>query len=227
VLALGGAGAGVWFATRDDGAKAQQDDPWGDGSGDQVQPEQPDHDSPDHPDPEEPDEPAPDEAAPTKPDPWATNDPSGGVPAVAARKSRPAATIGTDFTPLPAGVKITPPAGFTSTVTDDAHVYVNASSAAMIALTPLLPGTNDPDELAEMWTSSTGFARTKSMKVTSAGKQRDAVAFTGNGMSQLIVLYIEPDYRVGILYQAPSATFARPAFQREMTNFLEHGVGLP
>src|SRR5690606_30279833 len=123
------------------------------------------------------------------------------------------------FTHIPHGVRITPPAGFAANITDDAYVYVNASRGAMIALTPLLPGTNDPDELADLWASSTGFSKTGSMKVTSAGKQRDAIGFAGNGVKQVIVLYIEPTYRIGLLYQAPSRTFERPAFQREVMNF--------
>ncbi len=232
VLGLGGAGAAVWLATRGDAAKTAQPDqplehdPWDD-RGDHAQPDPPTPDERDEPD--EPDQPAPDEPGPAKPDPWASHDsPSGGdTPAVARKRAAAAAPAGTDFTTIPAGTKVTPPAGFTAAGGDDAQVYVNASRGALIALTPLFPGTNDPDQLAQLWASSTGFARTGQIKVTSAGKQRDAIGFAGKGVSQLIVLYVEPTYRLGLLCQAPTATFARPAFQREMMKFLERGVALP
>ncbi len=232
VLVLGGAGAGIWFATRDDGTKTAEPqpspskDPWDDGSH-QVQPDHPEPDEPDEPDEPEHDEPEPDEPTPAKPDPWAGGNSPSSIDTKLEAATNAAEAIGTSMTEIPHGAKINAPAGFTASITDQAQVDVNPRSGTMIALMPLLPGTNEPDKLAEMWASSTGMKTTGRRKLASAGKQRDAVGFTGNGVGQLIVMYIEPTYRVGIIYQASSAMFARPAFQREVTNFFEHGVVLP
>ena len=69
------------------------------------------------------------------------------------------------------------------------------------------------------------------MKIMSAGKQRAALGFVGelNGVpvQQVIVLYIEPDYRLGVLYQAPVTLFAETGFQRDVMTFFARNVVLP
>jgi hypothetical protein len=82
-----------------------------------------------------------------------------------------------------------------------------------------------------MWSPGTGVSKSGSMKVTSAGKQRPALTFVGqvNGIpvNQIVVLYIEPGYRIGVLYQAPMASFNDPAFHREVMAFFARNVVLP
>jgi serine/threonine protein kinase len=229
VLVLGGIGAGVYFATRDDGKSTspKQPDPWQTGSGSAQPAPAPDPDEPDEP--EQPDE--PDEPAPPKQDPWASADPPAGAANVASAPAKPA-RVGTDQTPIPTGAKLKVGAGFTSVVNDEAHLHVNAHRGITVALAPLFAGTNDPKKLAEMWASQTGVTMTGSMKMTSAGKQRDAVGFSGVGpdgsaINQIIVLYFEPSYRVGVLYQAPAHKFSDSAFQREVVGFFARNVVLP
>ncbi len=252
VLVLGGAGAGVYFATRDGSStSANKPDPWSTDGSNAPGPSE-NSDTPDPwqgsgsnaPAPEEPDAPP----AP-RDDPWAAK---GGSktprlartgadrpasprePAQPASPPEPAkpATIGTAETPIPAGAKLRVGAGFTSTTAPDGHVHVNAGRGIVIAMAPLFAGTNDPVKLGEMWRAQTGVTATGSMKIKSAGKQRDALGFTGVGpdgddVHQVIVLYIEPGYRLGVLYQAPSDLFEDHAFQRQVMDFFARSVVLP
>ncbi len=228
VLALGGAGVGVWFATRE---QEQKKDPW-----DSPTPAEHDDGSSDREeqDPENPvdhwETPAP---APTPPkdDPWDKGASAPAPSVTPAQRPNPAKAIGTAATPIPAGAKLRVASGFTSNVTAQAHVHVNANKGILIALAPLNPGTNDPDELGRQWSSETGVTPTGSMKITSAGKQRPALGFAGqvNGtpVNQVVVLYIEPTYRLGVLYQAPSASFTDKGFQREVMSWFARNVVLP
>ncbi|HEX5060474.1 MAG TPA: protein kinase [Kofleriaceae bacterium] len=232
VLALGGAGAGIFFATRDSGttAKADSEEP-------DEHENTPDKDEPDEH--EQPDEPAqPDKwetPANNGEDPWAPKAQGGRAPKNKVTAAKPAAAnpraIGTDATPIPDGAKVRVGSGYTSQVSSAAHVHVNAAKGILIAMAPLLPGTNDPQKLGEMWTSQTGVTATGSMKIMSAGKLRPALGFAGevNGVpvNQVVVLYIEPDYRVGVLYQAPTASFSDSAFQRDVMTWFARNVVLP
>jgi hypothetical protein len=224
LLALGGAGVGVWFAVR-----APQNSTNGDqvdhrGSDDADESNQDPWEGPNDKDNDDDDPPAP---QPPGEDPWA---PKG---ASSPKNSKPAVrrTVGTAMTPIPAGGKLRVGRGFTSQITDKGHVHINAARGLLIALAPLDGGTNDPDELAQKWIAETGVTVTGSMKVFSAGKQRPALGFIGqvNGtpVNQIIVLYLEPDYRVGVLYQAPSDVFADESFQREVMGFFARSVVLP
>jgi len=230
VLVLGGAGVGVWFATRDSGKTAKADT------------EEPDahEDTPDKEEPEEqPEQPdkwdtpsAPDMPSNNGEDPWAPKAQGGGrASKVVAAKPAASATIGTDSTPIPDGAKLRVGAGYTSQITSEAHLHVNAAKGILIAMAPLLPGTNDPQKLGEMWTSQTGVTATGSMKIMSAGKLRPALGFVGQvnnvPVNQVVVLYIEPGYRVGVLYQAPTASFTDSAFQRGVMTWFARNVVLP
>jgi hypothetical protein len=68
-------------------------------------------------------------------------------------------------------------------------------------------------------------------KVMSHGALRDSASFANviNGVpvDQVIVTYIEPSYRLGVLVQAPASTFADPQFKAWAQDFLANGVALP
>ena len=258
VLVLGGVGAGVYIATRDDDSApaANKPDPWSTNGSDAPAPTE----NSDKPDPWQEsgsDTPAPDEAdEPDEPDPppapqddpWAAKGGSK-TPRVVTTADKPAsptstakagsapdpakpASAGTAETPIPAGAKLRVGAGFTSTTAPDGHVHVNAQRGIVIAMAPLFAGTNDPAKLGDKWRAQTGVTATGSMKIKSAGKQRDALGFTGVGpngddIHQVIVLYIEPGYRLGVLYQAPSDLFEDHDFQRQVMDFFARSVVLP
>jgi hypothetical protein len=225
VLALGAAGVGVWVATRDRGGG-------GSGSGSAERPDEPtdpsevrDPDQPDVPDtPEDPD------------DPWAdkgnTGEPTRKRSAVATRPAPPAKSVGTDETPIPKGAYISPPSGFQKFHIDGkSQAYVDPSRGLLVAMAPLFPGTNDPDELAAMWTKATGAQLLKRDKGQSAGRARDAMIFSATvenvQVAQVIVLYISDQYRLGVLYQLPAVLAADQAAQREIDSFFLHNVHLP
>jgi len=206
VLAVGG-GAGVWKLSRDN-AKSQPVEK-------KILEEKDDADD---------DKDDKEDAATGSADPWSQN----GAPSVA-----PAATanVGTSATPVPPGVHIEVPAGFTSAQQAGAQVYVNATTGEMILLAPLYGGTNDPDKLAQLWAKETGFKKMSSAKALSGGKMRDAISFMKdlpNGkVAQIAVLYIEPTYRVGIIYQAPGALFLNPQWLEQVNTFFRDKVFMP
>ncbi|HEY5921207.1 MAG TPA: serine/threonine-protein kinase [Kofleriaceae bacterium] len=232
VIALGGAGVGVWFATRDSGktngdpTEENDKDPWADPT------KEPSEEQEQNEEPNEPSEPSePSEPTPPAEDPWG---PKGGTPSAAkdpVRAPKSTKSVTTAKLPIPDGAKLKVGAGFTSSISDEAHIHLDANRAILIALAPLDAGTNDPDKLGQKWSSQTGVTSTGRMKVLSAGKQRPALGFMGQvdgvAVNQVIVLYIEPDYRVGVLYQAPSTQFTDTAFQREVMGFFARKVVLP
>jgi hypothetical protein len=140
-------------------------------------------------------------------------------------------SVGTAQTAIPKGAKLRVGAGFRSSITQEAHAYFDPTRGIVIALAPLLGGTNDPEALGRKWEEQTGVSMTGKLTVTSAGKPRPAVTFAGelNGtkVNQVVVLYFEPAYRLGVLYQAPSAMFADSEFQRQVMAFFARNVVLP
>jgi hypothetical protein len=101
----------------------------------------------------------------------------------------------------------------------------------MIGLAPLYPGTNDLDKLAARWAKETGFEKSGAAKIESAGKPRDAVMFTKtqNGImfAQIAVLYIEPDYRLVVMYQAPATLLAQDGAEAWLQAFFKNNVVMP
>jgi len=217
-LLLGGAGIGAWAITRNKDKKEavedKQDDPW-----------KQDKDDDDKDEPQ--DAPPP----PTKPedDPWAANEgASVQLPAAPKVAAAPRAKIGTAMTPIPAGASIKPPAGFTET---GEHLFTGPNNQ-VIFLGPLEAGTNDPNKLAAMWTAKTGFKKSGTSKMMSAGKVRPAIAFIGVdnkgvAVGQVALLYIEPSYRLGVMYQAPGTLFADATFQNQLVSFFKNNVVMP
>ena len=203
VLALGGGGAGMWALSHDK-PKSQRVE------------KKIHEDKPDDPDDKEGED-AP--AAPGSADPWSQNEHAGNAPAAA-----PAASI-------PPGVHIEVPPGFTGATQNGALVYVNATTGEMILMAPLFNGTNDPDQLAALWTKETGFKKISKAKVLSAGKMRDGISFIKdmpNGKAaQVAVLYIEPTYRVGIVYQAPAQMFLNKQWVSQVDAFFRDKVFMP
>jgi hypothetical protein len=238
IIAFGGAGVGVWVATKDKKHTATPTDPVK-GS---DQPEDPEH----KPDPDDPDEPdKPDPWSKDTPDPWGDktheSDPGASlghgkakqlappdkIPEVTTKK-----TVGTAKTPLPSGAYISPPDGFVETKLDpDSKSYINYDRGLLLVMGPLEAGTNDPKKLAAGWVKATGSKLVKSQKVPSHGASRDALIFsaTYNGVPvlQIAVLYITDNYRIGVLLQTPVALFSDNDFQNEVDEIFEDNVHLP
>jgi serine/threonine-protein kinase len=231
VLALGGAGVGVWFAmqsSKTNGEPTQPVTEHGSGSAkDTWADDNDDNDDKDDKDDKDDNNDSP--PLPPGEDPWA---PQGNTTGPGRPKPAPVRrTIGTAATPIPDGAKLKVGSGYTSQITAQGHVHINATRGILIALAPLYGGTNDVDKLSQKWMSDTGVTETGRLKIFSAGKQRSAIGYIGQvagaPVNQVIVLYIEPDYRLGVLYQAPTATFNDEAFQREVMGFFARGVVLP
>ncbi len=233
VLAIGGVGAGIWAATRG-GPKApapQAITAAGSGSAiaDTHVAAGGDHDIP----------------VTTTEDLW------GGGPAapeptpVPAHSPRPAhatttttttspSEIGTAEKPIPPGVQLSMPAGFTRVPDPKTIAYVDSTRGILIAIAPLDGGTNDPAALGARWVHDN--AQYKIAPVTSStlavhGVNRPLLAFTATinnvAASQLLLLFITPSYRLGFFVQAPSTLFAQQTFQSWVGDYINNGITLP
>jgi serine/threonine-protein kinase len=166
--------------------------------------------------------------APAAPDPWnagASSDPW------ATPTSGPALDVGTAETPVPLGFHVNVPSTWTVQRDGTSVGYADTTRGVFVGVAPLVPGTNDPKELAKRW-EEMAHAKLRGMsKVMSGGQLRDGAAFTatlnGNEVGQVIVIYVTPLYRVGVLYQAPVAMFGNRQFLDEMTQFFANDVIVP
>jgi len=178
LLGVGGAGAGIYLATRDKTpaetnrtgdttlsmANQPASDPWE-----------------------------------KKTDPWAPSTPSS------------ASDLPTALTPIPDGTKLILPAGFSRLASSaNGLAYNDPTRNFFVALGPLVAGTNDPSVLSATWVNQSRAFDVQAMKQTqikAMGKLRTVLWFSatvqGTKMAQMIILYIEPKYRFGLLLQFP------------------------
>ncbi len=126
-------------------------------------------------------------------------------------KTQPSTTQMTDFTPIREGTHLDLPPGFEQlTSGPNGQSYFDPKREMFIALAPLVAGTNDPDALATMGVTAKRAMSVQAGKPTttkSLGKQRTMLSFIavvdGVRVVQMITLYIEPTYRLGLLVQYP------------------------
>ncbi|MBV8761993.1 MAG: protein kinase [Deltaproteobacteria bacterium] len=155
------------------------------------------------------------------PDPWAGE---------AEPNTEP--DVGTFETPVPPGLELHVPSTW-KLIHPDAKSfgYLDSTRGVFVGVGPLFPGSNDPKVQAKDWSKTTGARLRGTSKVMSAGELRDAMAFTSKvnnvEVGQVIVLYPEPAYRIGIIYQAPITLFGNQQFLAEMTAFYANSVELP
>ncbi|MEO8548669.1 MAG: serine/threonine-protein kinase [Kofleriaceae bacterium] len=203
VLAVGGAGAGIWAATRGPDKKAAPEPENHDGEERSTPPPDPDH-------------PAKDPWGAAGKDPWS---PSGSA-------TPHLADVGTAETPIPAGAHLNPPSGFRKVEIPGTQAYASENGVAMI-LAPLIAGTNDPTELANKW-----IEQNPNMNLTLAGvtetNGHPMATFSGQVNGQLITqyatLYITPRYRVGYLLTVPIADTTN---WEQVANLVVKGATVP
>jgi len=164
----------------------------------------------------------------TAPDPWnagASSDPW------ATTTSEPALDVGTIETPVPLGFHLNVPSTWSAQRNGTTVGYVDTTRGVYVGVAPLIAGTNDPKELAKRWEEMAHASLRGMSKVMSGGQLRDGAAFTAteNGVEvgQVIVIYVTPLYRVGVIYQAPVALFGNQQFLAEMTQFFANDVIVP
>jgi hypothetical protein len=102
----------------------------------------------------------------------------------------------------------------------------------LIALAPLDPGTNEPEQLAQAWSKITGLTDHHQLNELVLGKQRPVLGFKGKinnvEVMQVIVLFIQPPkYRLGFLVQVPVAIVNDKATEQLVNDLLANGVTLP
>jgi eukaryotic-like serine/threonine-protein kinase len=221
VLAVAGAGAGIYFATRGEGtptAAARESDPDptpAPGSAATAQPVDP---------------------APDKPiDSWAGSEPTPNTPGTdrwAVPDPTPVTNVGTAETPIPAGATIIPPPGFTEMQRDEGSLaYIDEDDGVMIAMASLYAGTNDPKQIARLWTKDTKAKLVSETTVFGHGAQRPVLKFRLNSgdvaIRQALVLYITPGYRLAVVVQESEADFADKDFLRRLEKILANNIKLP
>jgi serine/threonine-protein kinase len=234
LLAVGGGGAGIYFATKKKSDTATTAHA---GSGSAQ------HDEPDKPE-------TPDPTPGSGDDPWAANnDPS------ITKKNPPVtpptpveddppdppepdpvdpqpASVGTNLTPIPKGAYLTPPAGFTKVAeTPQGISYSNVGTGEILVMAPLAAGTNDPSALAQQYSHDTGAEFKQQDKLMSAGANRTALLFTSQSAAGPLVhiaaLYITDTYRLGVLYIVPAQLATEDTFEAKAQGFFSNGVHLP
>ncbi len=237
VLAVAGAGIGIYFAKKDGSDKTVAAN-----SGSAV-------DKPDSHEPIEVTPPDPPRGSAAKVDPWADNGTTANTPDLPKRvdpddvddppdlpdpdDTQPKfPTVGTALMPIPAGASLSVPAGFAKmSETNQMIMYRQNAANETIIMAPLIAGTNDPKQLAARYTADTGATFVEQDSVVSAGAQRTAMFFTSENdagpLLHFVVLYIAPAYRVGVLYIAPAAIAADTDFQARLDKFFRDGVRLP
>ena len=166
--------------------------------------------------------------APVASDPWnagASADPW------ATATTEPAIDVGTIETPVPLGFHLNVPSTWTEQRNGTTVGYADTTRGVFVGVGPLVAGTNDPKELAKQWETMAHASLRGMSRVMSGGAMRDAAAFTatvdGVEVGQVIVIYVTPLYRVGVLYQAPVALFGNQQFLAEMTQFFANDVLAP
>ena len=169
---------------------------------------------------DEPPPPTQDTPPPGPSDPWKT---SGGTNA----------SVGISMTPIPAGTRLKLPSSFVRKAepSGKAIAYVDAKKQITIVLGPLDAGTNDVDALTKQWVAEQHVTFAGRSQVVSAGSDRDAVDFTystaAGPFHQLIVVYLDPRYRLALLVQGPQRLFDDASFRQDILQFLGTGVLLP
>jgi serine/threonine protein kinase len=104
------------------------------------------------------------------------------------------------------------PASFTKLTTSQSGLTYADPKGVLVSLSPLIPGTNDVDELSQDWVNRNRLykvAPAGRTTMTSLGKTRTVGLFTGvvTGVKvyQVIVLYIDPpSVRAGLFVQGPA-----------------------
>jgi serine/threonine protein kinase len=173
---------------------------------------------------------------PTQPDPWKESiDASGpdpwNTPSTSATPQQEV-DVGTAATPIPAGAKLIVPSTWSPYNPVPGNIgYTDPSTGIIVAMGPLVAGTNDPKQLAQIWSTTTGAHLEGVDKLYSAGAMRDMAGYTatvdGVDVIQVIVFYPTKRYRIGVLYQAPKSITSSADFQREFLAFFKDGVKLP
>jgi serine/threonine protein kinase len=223
LLVLGGAGAGIYFATRGDDTRssaARGPDPEPSSASGSAATEPP---------------PAP---TPDKPiDSWAGPTPTPSQPPAdrwADPGPAPVTSVGTAETPIPAGATIIPPPGFAKMQGDStslAYINDNDDEGRMIGMASLYPGTNDPKEIARRWTNDTKAKLVRQTTVFSHGAQRPLLKFQleiGDvAVRQAMILYITPSYRLAVVVQESEEDFADEGFLRRVNEILANNIRLP
>ncbi len=207
VLVLGGGGVGVWAAMRGPSAEAKVDDAAvlsHDRGKEDDEPESPEVPTP---------APAP---PPPASDPWS----SGG------------GTMATAIGLLPDGARLLAPPGF-EVISDlpAGRVIFDKSKSVMIGMGPISSPSEDPQEIANEWASQQRVRFEQLTTISSHGGERWVASFSGTGklgpFKQLIIGYVTPDYRIGVVVSAPPALAGQAVFRQWIAEFLERNVRLP
>ena len=194
-LVLGGAGAGVYFMTRD-GDKPPPSDP--------DSPEKPDDDPPDPPD----DDPPANKG--TGADPW------GGRPGgttIDLTASLPGETID-----VGQGARFIMPPGFTEQKAPDGVMAVDVSRGILFGFAAVDSDTDDANTLARRYASQTGMKLTSVSQEFIQGATRKFAVFEGNmgnvPVRHVVIAFLSPSYRIGMIIHVPQSIGNDPAVQQ-------------
>jgi serine/threonine protein kinase len=196
VLALFGAGAAAYFATRPDPKpEPRRDDPWKNAQ----QPDDPD-DKPDKPDePDEDKEPPPEPDA-ASPDPW------GGKTSSAGASTSDLAGASVD---VGQGAKFVAPPGFVAQQQGPAISVVDTSRGIMFGFGPMDADTDDVKVLAKRYARLSGLKLRTTSQQFLHGANRPFAVFDGKlggiAVRHVVIGFVGSSYRLAMIIHVPQA----------------------
>lgn len=203
VLVLGGAGAGVYFMTREESKPAEKKDLW------PADPDKP-VDPADPPDDDPPPEDDPPEDKGSGADPWGGR-PGGTTIDLAA--SLPGQTID-----VGQGARFIMPPGFTMQSAPDGVVAADLSRGILFAFGPIDADTDDANTLAKRYASLSGLRLTAVNEEFIQGATRKFAVFEGKvhgvKVRHVVIAFLAPSYRIGMIIHVPQALGNDPAVQQ-------------
>jgi serine/threonine protein kinase len=139
----------------------------------------------------------------------------------------------TPFILLRPGTTLDLPSSFRNVSPLPTLAYADSQRMIIVTLGPLIPGTNDPDQLASSWmeTNATKKLRfVRRVEITSLGSTRTAMVFSGVSANmpiyEVALLYIQPpQFRAGLVVWGPAREQA--AIDAVVSSLAFDGVHIP
>jgi len=212
LLVLGGAGAGIYFATKGPDKKVETPtDP-------APTPEDP---TPDPPDPDDHDDTDTDDTKGSA-DPW-----GGG----ASSQVPSSGDLQGDTVSIGQGAKFIVPPGFAVQTNNDGVMAIDASRGIFFGFVALDADTDDAKTLARRYASATGLKLKNVAEDVMQGEKRKYAVFEGRisnvPVRHVVIAFLSPGYRIGMIIHVPQSIGNDPAVQTLAFEAVQRRLVLP
>ena len=217
LLVLGGAGVGIYFATKGPGKKAETPT---DPTPAEPTPTDP---TPD-PTPEQPDEPDEPDDKGSAPDPW-------GGPAGASSSSKDTSALAGDTVSIGQGAKFIVPPGFVVQTNNDGVMAIDASRGIFFGFAALDADTDDAKILAKRYAKATGLTLKNISEDVLQGATRKYAVFEGRmgkvPVRHVVIGFISTGYRLGMIVHVPQSIGNDSSVQALVLEAVQRRLVLP